>query len=82
MADGVDDETWSYHLRQGDYSRWFRDIIKDDELAAAAEQLERMAGATPDETRRSIRETVEQKYTLPAAPPWPVPGTDAEPKGG
>src|SRR5204863_357016 len=23
LAGGVDDETWLYHLRRGDYSRWF-----------------------------------------------------------
>ena len=33
LADGVDDETWLYHLRLGDYSRWVRDAIKDDALA-------------------------------------------------
>ena len=29
MADGVDDDTWLHHLRQGHYSRWFREAIKD-----------------------------------------------------
>jgi hypothetical protein len=33
MAEGVDDATWDYHLRRGDYERWFREIIKDAELA-------------------------------------------------
>ena len=36
MAEGVDEETWLHHLRQGDYSRWFRDAIKDPELADEA----------------------------------------------
>ena len=36
MADGVDDETWLHHLRAGDYSRWFREGIKDDALADEA----------------------------------------------
>jgi HAD superfamily hydrolase (TIGR01484 family) len=79
LADGVDDETWAYHLRQGDYSRWFRDMIKDDELAAAAERIEAMSAMEPAESRRLIREAVEQKYTAPAPPPLPMPGTDAEP---
>ena len=80
LADGVDDETWTYHLRQGDYSRWFRERIKDDELAEAAERVEKMADVTPAESRRLIREAVEQNYTAPAPAPLPVPGTDAEPK--
>jgi hypothetical protein len=79
LADGVDDETWAFHLRQGDYSRWFRDMIKDNELAAAAERIEAMSGLEPSESRRLIREAVEQKYTAPAPPPLPMPGTDAEP---
>ncbi|HET6468303.1 MAG TPA: HAD-IIB family hydrolase, partial [Geminicoccaceae bacterium] len=30
---GVDDDTWLHHLRAGDYSRWCRESIKDEELA-------------------------------------------------
>ena len=33
IAEGIDDETWLYHLRRGDYSQWMRDAIKDDEMA-------------------------------------------------
>ena len=64
LADGVDDETWQHHLRKGDYSRWFRNAIKDEDLAAVAEQLERDNGVSPDESRKIIREAIEQKYTL------------------
>jgi hypothetical protein len=80
LAAGLDDETWTYHLRQGDYSRWFREAIKDDELAEAAGRVEEVSGITPEESRHLIREAVEQKYTAPAPQPLPVPGTDAEPK--
>ncbi len=80
MADGVDDETWAHHLRQGDYSRWFRDMIKDEGLAAEAERVEKTSGLRPDESRRLIREAVEQNYTAPASPPLPMPGTDAQAK--
>jgi hydroxymethylpyrimidine pyrophosphatase-like HAD family hydrolase len=81
LADGVDDETWAYHLRQGDYSRWFREKIKDEELADEAEHVEQASGTAPDESRRLIREAVEQRYTAPA-PPLPIPGTDALPPSG
>jgi hypothetical protein len=53
LAEGVDDTTWTYHLRRGDYSRWFRDAIKDEGLAA--------------ESRGLIRAAIEQRYTLPAS---------------
>ena len=33
VAEGVDDATWLHHLRAGDYSRWFQDDIKDEDLA-------------------------------------------------
>ncbi len=82
LADGVDDETWMHHLRQGDYSHWFREAIKDRDLAAEARRVEGLGGASPAESRGLIRAAVEKQYTLPAAPPLPVPGTDAAPKHG
>ena len=36
IGEGVDDETWSFHLERGDYERWFRDAMKDPELADGA----------------------------------------------
>src|SRR5262249_46464251 len=40
LADGVDDETWFFHLKNGDISRWLLNVIKDPELAAEAYRLE------------------------------------------
>jgi hydroxymethylpyrimidine pyrophosphatase-like HAD family hydrolase len=77
LAEGVDDATWLYHLCRGDYSRWFRERIKDEDLAAEAVRVEEMAADSPGESRALIRAAVEQRYTLPAAPPLPMPGTDA-----
>ncbi len=74
MADGIDDETWEFHLREGDYSRWFREGIKDENLAASAARVESLTSATPQETRALIRAAVEEDYTLPASLPLPVPG--------
>ena len=73
LADGVDDETWEFHLREGDYSQWFRDAIKDENLAAIAERIESLK-ATPLESRALIRAAVERDYTVPASPPMPVAG--------
>jgi hydroxymethylpyrimidine pyrophosphatase-like HAD family hydrolase len=67
MADGVDDETWIHHLRAGDYSRWFREAIKDEDLARIAVDVERDRHADPAESRRRIREAIEERYTKPAA---------------
>jgi hypothetical protein len=66
MADGVDDETWMHHLRRNDYSRWFREEIKNDELTAEAAEVEARKDADPKESRAAIRAAVEKRYTLPA----------------
>src|SRR5207253_10359260 len=79
IADGVDDETWTYHLRQGDYSRWLRERIKDDVIAAEAGAIEANKDLSPRESRAEFRALIERHYTLPASPPLPMPGTDAAP---
>lgn len=66
LAEGVDEPTWTHHLRNGDYSRWFRTAIKDEELAAAAEEVERDSELSSIEARKQIAALVEQRYTLPA----------------
>jgi HAD superfamily hydrolase (TIGR01484 family) len=68
LADGVDDETWTFHLRQGDYSQWFRRRIKDADLAEDAERIEQEPGISPKDSRAAIREAVERRYTLPSEP--------------
>jgi hydroxymethylpyrimidine pyrophosphatase-like HAD family hydrolase len=65
LADGVDDDTWTYHLKRGDYTHWFRDIIKDESLANDAAAAEKN-GASPTESRRKIKEAIESRYTAPA----------------
>lgn len=66
LAEGVDDETWDHHLRRHDYSRWFREFIKDDELAVAAEQVENMADVNARESRTKICNEIRTRYTAPA----------------
>jgi hypothetical protein len=63
----VDDDTWTHHLDQGDYSRWVRTCIKDDVLANEIAAIGRNLGAPPAETRRQVREAIERRYTLPAS---------------
>src|SRR5205085_729125 len=59
LAEGVDEETWLHHLKQGDYSKWFRERIKDTKMAADAEAIERRAGElSPQEGRALMREVV------------------------
>jgi hypothetical protein len=65
IAEGIDEETWMYHLRRGDYSRWLRGSVKDPYLADQAEQIERRLDLHPSESRRLIRNLIEARYTLP-----------------
>ena len=64
LAAGVDDDTWMHHLRLGDYSRWFREAIKDDDLAADVAVLERQGGLTADESRVRVRAAIEARYAV------------------
>jgi energy-coupling factor transporter ATP-binding protein EcfA2 len=66
LAEGVDDETWMFHLRRGDFSSWFKTIIKDEELAREAAEIERDEAASPEDSRERIREAVDSRYTASA----------------
>ncbi|MBO0800308.1 MAG: phosphoglycolate phosphatase, partial [Blastocatellia bacterium] len=65
MADGVDDETWLHHLRSGEYSTWFRAVIKDEALAQDAARVENDASLTASESRARLRALIERRYTAP-----------------
>jgi hydroxymethylpyrimidine pyrophosphatase-like HAD family hydrolase len=66
MAEGVDDDTWMHHLRAGDYSRWFRENIKDPDLARDAQTIEQESSLSPTESRQRIRAAIESRYTAAA----------------
>ena len=66
IADGVDDDTWRHHLRSRDYSRWMREAIKDPGLADDVAQVEERDDMPPLESRRRVRQAIEERYTLPA----------------
>jgi hypothetical protein len=66
VADGVDDDTWLYHLRRGDYSRWFREAIKDDDLAGEAVQIEADSALDPGASRGRMHAAIDSRYTAAA----------------
>jgi HAD superfamily hydrolase (TIGR01484 family) len=69
MAEGVDDSTWQHHLAQGDYSRWMRDSIKDEDLAGDVRAVEGDAAQLAAcDSRERIRKAIESRYTLSAEP--------------
>ena len=66
LAEGVDDDTWLHHLRQGDYSRWMETAIKDPSLARIVHQVEEMPELSAHDSRKRVSTAIEERYTLPA----------------
>jgi len=65
LAEGIDEETWLFHLCRGDYSRWFREAVKDHYLADQTERIEQRSNLQPAETRKLIHRLIDSRYTLP-----------------
>ena len=63
MADGVDDDTWLFHLRRGDYSTWFKNLTKDPDLAQEAAAVEQNRELSAADSRVLIRKAIEARYT-------------------
>jgi HAD superfamily hydrolase (TIGR01484 family) len=66
LAEGVDDETWTFHLCHGDYSRWLREATKDKEIAEAVERIEKDGNLSFAESRRQIIDAIRKHYTAAA----------------
>ncbi len=74
LAEGVDDQTWQFHLLNGDYRRWFAESIKDDSLAAETLKVEQLGDEDSVETKKLVLEAIQRTYTLPATPLVELPG--------
>ncbi len=64
MGDGVDEETWEFHRRRGDYSAWIRDKVKDSALANEVAAVE-ASDAAVKRARAQVRNAVQRRYTAP-----------------
>jgi hydroxymethylpyrimidine pyrophosphatase-like HAD family hydrolase len=62
LAEGVDDETWMWHLGRGDYSRWIGEMIKDAELADELARLEGKPARTVVDCRRQVLAAIRRRY--------------------
>jgi HAD superfamily hydrolase (TIGR01484 family) len=69
IAEGVDDRTWEHHRKAGDYSAWFRDVIKDEGLAGEAAEIESNESLGARDSRERIKDAVLRRYTVPAREP-------------
>jgi hypothetical protein len=66
IAEGIDDATWLYHLRQHDYSTWLRKSVKDTALAHEVAAIENDDHLAPKVSRTSIIDAIRKQYTAPA----------------
>ena len=66
IAAGVDEETWQFHLEEGDYSRWFEEMIKDPDLAAEVRKIEAGRSMAAKTSRERVLDLIEERYTAPA----------------
>ncbi|WNG48042.1 HAD family phosphatase [Archangium minus] len=65
-AEGVDEQVWLFHLWHGDFSRWIRNVLRDDELAREISSIERRYELPAAESRRRVRGAIAHRYALPA----------------
>lgn len=64
LGEQIDDDAWRFHLNRGDYARWFRSVIRDDELVSETLALQADAEAPTTELRRHLRRAIESRYIL------------------
>lgn len=62
LSDGIDDESWFYHLRKHDYSRWLKGSIKDSELASVVEAIENDPHVSAYRGRAAIKSAILSRY--------------------
>lgn len=62
VAAKVSDETWVRHLRQGNYSRWFREVLNDPVLAEEAAAFECSHDVPAAASRAGIRAAIKRLY--------------------
>jgi HAD superfamily hydrolase (TIGR01484 family) len=66
LADGLDQKTWLFHLKQGDYSNWIRYSLKDPELADQIQSVEQDENLPEQDSRKRVKDLILQKYTAPS----------------
>lgn len=64
MAQRLDDRNWNQHLQAGDYSVWFRNVIRDDTLAEHTADIEGDQSLSPLESRQLISDIIHERYAI------------------
>lgn len=64
-AAGVDDDTWLFHLRKGDYSDWVNRAMRNDDLAETIRAVEQDQSLDAKASREKIAKAIEAEYAPP-----------------
>ncbi|MGE0472005.1 MAG: HAD hydrolase family protein [Nitrospirales bacterium] len=68
LAEGIDPETWMYHLKRHDFSNWVRECIKDHPLAAEIQEIEKNDDWNHGQSLARIKAAIEYYYVLSPRP--------------
>ena len=63
IAEGIDDDTWMFHLIRNEYSSWIRNFVGDEELAVRIQEEEE-SNDDPVSSKRAILQYIDEKYTM------------------
>lgn len=66
IAEGIDIETWRFHLARHDYSAWLRKAVQNEPLATEIERLETNLAQNAEKARHEIIKTISEAYTSAA----------------
>ena len=66
IAEGIDDDTWLFHLHRGDYSHWLSSSVKDTQLGEEIKRIEQDRALSAVQSRQAIAKAIEERYTAPA----------------
>lgn len=61
----IDAGTWDFHRGQHDYSKWFRNALKDDDTAGQIEAVESDRSLGDRASRKGVKEILLSRYTAP-----------------
>jgi HAD superfamily hydrolase (TIGR01484 family) len=65
LAEGLDEETWLYHLQRHDYSSWLAMGLGDARLASKVRDVEQDKRLSAVASRAEVRKLIEEHYRLP-----------------
>jgi len=64
LAEGIDNDTWKYHLDCREYSLWILKSIKDKDLSVQIAEIENL-GEDKEISLEKIKTLIESNYTMP-----------------